>query len=318
MDENEIIEYIRGIFMRAGKFHDFYDDVAYVEVGGALYAFKTDMLVECTDVPPGMRPEQISRKSVASCISDLIAKGATPRGFMISLGIPKEKGDEWVRKLLEGFLISSDEFGIELLGGDVNEAKELVIDCFMFGSARRRIGRDGALVGDLVATIPKFGLSKLGLMHLLYGRPIPREFKKEALDAVLMPKPPLKCAALIERVANSSMDSSDGLAITLNEISKRSGKKIVLERLPAPEGFIDMVERFGFDAEDLILYGGEEFQPVFTFKEEMLDEVEKFSCETGIEISIIGRVEEGRGVFFRSGGALKVVENRGWIHFMHE
>lgn len=318
LDENEIIEYIRNIFMKAGKFHDFYDDVSYVKLGKALYVFKTDMLVESTDVPPGMKPEQISRKSVVSCISDLVAKGSIPKGFMISLGIPKEKGDEWVSKLLEGFLISSDEFDVELLGGDVNEAKELVIDCFMFGSAKRRIGRNGALVGDLIATVPKFGFSKLGLIHLLYGKPIPKEFEKEALDAVLMPKPPVKCAILIEKVANSSMDSSDGLAITLNEISKQSKKKIVLERLPAPEGFVDVVEGFGFDAEDLILYGGEEFQPVFTFKEELFSEVKKFSRETGIEISIIGRVEEGRGVFFQKDNILKVVENRGWTHLAHE
>lgn len=314
MDEAEIIEYIRSMFMKAGKPHNFYDDVSYIKVGEVLYTFKTDMLVESTDIPPGMKPEQISRKSVVSCISDLIAKGSIPKGFMISLGIPRKRDSEWIKKLLKGFLISSNEFDVELLGGDVNEAKELVIDCFMFGTTKRRIGRDGALVGDLVATVPKFGLSKLGLMHLLYGKPIPKEFEEEALNAVLMPKPPVECAMLIEKIANSSMDSSDGLAITLNEISKQSGKKIVLDKLPVPEGFVEVVENLGYNAEDLVLYGGEEFQPVFTFKEKLLNEVMEFSYKTGIEIVIIGKVERGNGVFFQKNGTLEMVRNEGWTH----
>ncbi len=319
MDEIEIIKHIMQLFKKSGaKLHDFYDDVSFISKDGGFYTFKVDMLVEGTDVPPQMTPRQIARKSVVSCISDLVAKGSKPEVFMISLGIPKDKSDEWVGNLLIGFLDASKEFDIKLIGGDVNEVKELVIDCFMLGSARRKIERRGALIGDLVATTPKFGLSKLGLMHLLNGKPLPEKFAKDAIEAVLMPKPPLECMEIIEVVANSSMDSSDGLAITLNDIATQSKKRIVIENLPAPEGFVEAVESFGYDAEDLVFYGGEEFQPVFTFREEVLDEVLKLSHRKGVELTIIGKVEKGAGVFLKGRKGLKRIKESGWKHLTRE
>jgi thiamine-monophosphate kinase len=39
---------------------------------------KCDMLVGNTDVPTGMKPWQIARKSIVSCVSDLSAKGIKP------------------------------------------------------------------------------------------------------------------------------------------------------------------------------------------------------------------------------------------------
>ena len=39
---------------------------------------KCDMLVGNTDVPAGMKPWQIARKSIVSCVSDLSAKGIKP------------------------------------------------------------------------------------------------------------------------------------------------------------------------------------------------------------------------------------------------
>src|ERR1043165_10033265 len=51
--------------------------------------FKCDMLVESTDVPAGMKPWQIARKSIVACVSDLSAKGVKPPYIcVISIGLP--------------------------------------------------------------------------------------------------------------------------------------------------------------------------------------------------------------------------------------
>ena len=52
------------------------------------------MLVESTDVPTGMEPWQIARKSIVSVISDLSAKGAKPYVSLISVGIPRDYSTE--------------------------------------------------------------------------------------------------------------------------------------------------------------------------------------------------------------------------------
>src|SRR5215831_19847892 len=67
------------------------------------FVLKCDMLVDSTDVPAGMEPWQIARKSIVSVISDLSAKGAIPYVSLISLGIPLYYSKEAITSLVHGF-----------------------------------------------------------------------------------------------------------------------------------------------------------------------------------------------------------------------
>jgi len=100
--------------------------------------FKCDMLVESTDVPAGMKPWQIARKSIVSVISDLSAKGAKPYVSLISVGIPVDYSAKAIASLVEGFWMASREFGFIIAGGDTNQTKELIIDCCVLGITHRR------------------------------------------------------------------------------------------------------------------------------------------------------------------------------------
>src|SRR5918998_2943713 len=88
---------------------------------GYSLAVTCDMLVEHTDVPPRMTFKQIARKSLVSCLSDLSAKGIRPMLALVSLGIPLSlsKGD--VRGIINGFTLTSREFGFFIIGGDINQ-----------------------------------------------------------------------------------------------------------------------------------------------------------------------------------------------------
>ena len=115
-------------------------------------------------------------------------------------------------------------------------------------------------------------------------------------------------------MANASMDSSDGLAITLYEIAKQSRKSIIIERLPVPEKFMKEAAKLGYDPLDLILYGGEEFQIVFTVKPSMVERVTSLAEKTRVPLTIIGKVEEGIGVFLRTKNGTIEVKEKGWVH----
>ncbi len=123
LDEKEII----GIFANELGISNL-DDVALLDNGIVI---KSDMLVASTDVPPGMEAWQVARKSVVSCISDLAAKGVKPYAAVISLGIPNSYSTQRskIEGLAKGFAIASKEFAVKIVGGDTNEAGELVIDC---------------------------------------------------------------------------------------------------------------------------------------------------------------------------------------------
>ena len=51
---------------------------------------KVDTLVESTDVPPGMKLEDVARKSIVSCVSDFAAKGVRPIFGIVSSNYPKK------------------------------------------------------------------------------------------------------------------------------------------------------------------------------------------------------------------------------------
>src|SRR5437588_11421143 len=75
-----------------------------------LLVIKCDMLVESTDVPDGMRPWQIARKSIVASVSDLSAKGVKPPYLCaISIGIPTKYSKSEIKDLVDGFKKASKE-----------------------------------------------------------------------------------------------------------------------------------------------------------------------------------------------------------------
>ena len=143
-------------------------------------------LLKCTDVPPGMRPWQIARKSIVSCISDLSAKGIKPPYIsLISIGIPKKYSKAEIVDLANGFQLASKEFEVKIVGGDTNKSKELIIDCNVVGISDEDGGdsnipkRKGARPGDVVICSGEFGYSSSGLKILIGNAKAKGEFKKK-------------------------------------------------------------------------------------------------------------------------------------------
>lgn len=308
---------VRAIGKLGGRFSEIGDDLALYDLDGMKIAMKVDMLVWSTDVPKGMRLWQVSRKAIVMCVSDFSAKGIRPIACMISLGLPREMEGGKVEELAKGFRRAKEEFGVEIIGGDTNESKELVIDCAMFGLSRYMVPRGGARVGDRVLVSGPFGYAPSGLKILMKGLEAEPKFRERAVKSVLMPEPRLELGVSLVRreLMNSSIDSSDGLAISLWELAERSGVGISLERLPVGKGVIDFSEANGLNWEELVLYGGEEYELVFTAKEERVMEIKEVAKNLGFEVFDIGRVVEGRGVKYEIGERVKEIRRDGWIHF---
>lgn len=274
---------------------------------------KCDMLVSSTDVPPGMGPVQVARKSVVSCASDLAAKGAKPLAAMISMGLPRNCTRPYVEGLTEGFAGAANEFGIKIVGGDTNEAHELVIDCCMIGVAGKKMPtRSGARPGDSVVVSGPFGFSAAGLAILLRNARAAGMLRTQSVDSVLEPKPRQLFGRMLAKFFSSSIDSSDGLAISLYELASSSGADIIVNKVPAAPG----LDRFGqdnaIDVNELVFHGGEEYEIVATIPRSKLKHAEWAARKAKVKLLIIGRVSKGTGKVFVG---KRLLENRGYLHF---
>lgn len=293
------------------------DDVALIDKGIVI---KSDMLVASTDVPSGMKPWQAARKSIVSCISDLAAKGVRPHAAVISLGIPKSSSTlrPVIEGLAEGFAIASNEFGVKIVGGDTNEAGELVIDCTMIGFPRFKVPtRNGAKPGDFVIVSGAFGFAPAGLAILLQDANAITVssscFRKHAVKSVLEPHPRQSFGLALARYFSSSIDSSDGLAVSLYELASQSeGVDIIIYGIPAVEGLDKFAEENSLDKHELVFHGGEEYEIVATISHTKIRQAEAAARKAGVSLHVIGRVQRGSGnVFVRN----KLLENRGYMHF---
>jgi thiamine-monophosphate kinase len=318
LDEYDVIDLIT---RRSGELPEDYlpigDDVAVIPPGKAGYGvvLKCDMLVGRTDVPPGMTWEMASRKAIAMCVSDFAAKGVRPTAFMISLGLPKGTAEKKVVELASGVLEGSREWGVRLVGGDTSEAEDLIIDCMMVGFAKKVVRRGGAHPGECVVTTGLFGQTSAGLRILTKGAKAESRFRKEAVSSVYFPTPRLELGIALSRYLTSSMDSSDGLAISLHTISKMSGVAMKLTDLPYAKGLEEFASLNSYSAEELALYGGEEYAIVGTVEKSRIHEAGRKARSVGCTLRVIGEtvpVEKSKGVVFADG---RKVRRDGWVHF---
>jgi thiamine-monophosphate kinase len=284
-------------------------------VGGGKLVVKTDMLVERTDVPPGMTYRQASRKAVAACVSDFASKGVQPDSFLVSLGLRRGTTRKQVEGLAQGLRDPEEEWGCRLVGGDTNEAGELVVDCSMLGFAKRVVGRSGAKAGDLLVVTGRFGYQAAGLKIIVDGARAERTFRAKATDSVFNPMPDLKVGMALSRFLTSGMDSSDGLARSIHSLARASGVGFEVAKLPEAEGVPGFAEANGLSAEKLVLAGGEEYVVVGTLKRRKLEAARRAVRRAGGELIVIGRASKEKGsVILQSKGSARPVPDEGWTH----
>ena len=297
----------------------FGDDASAVELGNdKLAVINMDMLVGKTDVPKTMSLWQAARKAVIMNISDLAAKGAKPLALLASIGVPPDLTEAAIQQIGRGLNAGAREYNAYILGGNTNEASDLVISCMALGECSKHhlIKRSGAKPGDYVAVTGYFGKPASGLKILMDDLSA-SENSGELVDSVLMPKARVQegMALAQSKAATASIDSSDGLAWSLHEISQASNVGFLIEDLPiAPE-----TERFaaihGFDPVELALYGGEEYELLVTIKPRLWQEAKKAVENVGGSLIKVGRVTEDKQLLLQTGEKNVSIEARGWEHF---
>lgn len=277
------------------------DDTAVLRAGeGRWLLFTTDMLVE--DVHFSLAyftMRQVGIKSVAVNVSDIAAMGGVPTCAVISLAVPLRLTAGDLEDLYEGIAESAGIYGIDIVGGDtVKSPERLIINVALlceveFGKA---VYRSGAKPGDAVYVTGTLGKSAAGLYACQHPQ-LP--FSEKVLDFVrlahLEPRARVEAGRLLGNAGVSAMnDISDGLASEVREICLASGCGCVIwaECIPVAPEVREVAESAGVDPLDWALYGGEDFELVFTLPPVRAGEVEKMLAGAGVDCCRVGEITE--------------------------
>ncbi|MGI0088126.1 MAG: thiamine-phosphate kinase [Nitrosotalea sp.] len=312
-DEIEIIRIFQYRFGQKSIFVP--EDLELLAMANRNFVVKSDMLVQSTDVPTGMKLYQMARKSMVSCMSDFACKGIKPRYATISLAIPQGFTRKMINELADGFAMTSKEFDVKIVGGDVNKGKEIIIDVSMFGVGTSKIiPRGGAKNGDVIITSGPFGYSSSGLRIILGNLKAEPKFIKKCKKSVFLPTPKLVFGLRAARYFSSSMDSSDGLSITLNDMSRLSKKRFVITTIPTEKDVEAFAEKKRMNLTNLVFCGGEEYEIVATVPAKKICVIKRLARRFNVPLFEIGHVTNGKNVVLRDGKRETLLKRCGWIH----
>ena len=312
LSENEIINIFQ---TKLGNKKFISEDVEKFTLGKTKVIAKTDTMVQSTDIPDKMRLSDAARKSIIACVSDFAAKGVKPKYGIISVNLPKSISRKEVNDIARGFKKACEEYEISIVGGDTNEGKEIVFNICILGNSNQIITRNGANEKDVIFTTGPFGYTSVGLDILLNNKKKTSSLIKKSIKTVTNPNPRLNYGLKNKKYFTSAMDSSDGLSTTLNEMSKQSKKKFIINKIPINTDLGNYLKKQNSDLNKAVFHGGEEYEFVFTIPSKYKKNIIKNAKLLKTPIIEIGYVTFGKGVYVESNGRKIMLKDLGWKHF---
>ena len=284
------------------------DDCAVLDLGvpEKMVLFKTDAVVEGIHFTRETTPENIGRKALARCLSDIAAMAGTPTAALVTIGLPKDFDADFVAKIYDGLNALAEKYGVAVVGGETTTNPErILISISLLGTVPRgkMILRNGAKVGDAIFVTGELGGS-LAEKHLSFeprlaeARWLAEHFHLHAL-----------------------MDLSDGLGGDLRHILNASkvGAQLLKSAVPVSRAAKlrareDSAAKPAFVA---ALTDGEDFELLFTIASKdavkLLDAWKKQFPK--LKLSCIGKIVAGEGILIRDKIGTHTFNAHGYVHF---
>jgi len=306
------------------------DDAAVIDHFGRQTVITTDLLIEGIHFDLMYTPlKHLGYKAIAANLSDIYAMNATPTHVTMSIGISNRFSVEALDEFYEGIYAACEKYNVDLIGGDTSSSqKGFVISVTAIGEVApdKFVTRSGAKANDLICVSGDLGAAYLGLQLLerekklyLENPNIQPELsnKDYIIGRILKPEPRADIIDWLQKqeiVPTAMIDVSDGLSSELLHICKQSGVGCVIheEKIPIHDESREMALEFNLDPTACALSGGEDYELLFTVKQEEYDKIvltEKISV-----IGYITDISEGAQLQTRSGNKYALTA-QGWNAF---
>jgi thiamine-monophosphate kinase len=254
---------------------------------------------------------------------------AQPTQITISIGISNRFSVEAITEFYEGVHIACEKHGVDLVGGDTSSSqKGFVISVTAIGEVAPDtfVKRSTAGVGDLICVSGDLGGAFLGLTLMerekkiyLENPGVQPDLENESYIVGRLLKPEARKEIITffaenNIVPTAMMDVSDGISSDVLHLCKQSvvGCRIYEEKLPISDESRKAAFKFGLDPTVCALNGGEDYELLFTLKQEDHDKI-----TLNEDISVIGYVvdvNEGSKLLTKGGNTFDITA-QGWTAF---
>jgi thiamine-monophosphate kinase len=258
-------------------------------------------------------PESVGHRCLARGLSDIAAMGGQPVAAFLSLALPKDLPQTWVKRFARGLISLANRYNVTLAGGDTAESpKGILADIIVVGSVpkQKAVLRSTARAGDLIYISGELGGSAAAVLgmrktpnHKLNPRDYPRHF---------FPEPRLELGRFLREkgLASAMIDTSDGLSTDLSHICEESGVGAEIQAEHIPRARVGRPARQV--ALEFALHAGEDYELLFTAPEGKRVP----SQIAGVPITRIGRITRSKKlILMNQDGPSHGLKPQGWEHF---
>ena len=305
---------------------DLRDDVAlWSPPVGQDVVISTDTIVEGVHFPKGKFDAQLAQKLIRVNVSDVVAKGADPLGYSLSLSLNADVSSEKLKSFCHGLAQDQDEYGLKLWGGDTTRTlgpNVLTITIIGTVPQGKMVSRSGAQAGDILCLLGPIGDAHIGLKvsqkQLCNG--LSETEISYLTERYQVPTPPFEMRHVIRRFANAALDVSDGLIADAGHIANASNVRldIMLDQIPISEAVANWLATQPDELKSRIALatGGDDYTVLMCVALKNAKKLDVEADSLGYKIKKIGLVSSGAGVrALTENGDLIPIENPGYTHF---
>ncbi len=276
--------------------------------------------------------KHLGQKAAMVNLSDVAAMSGLPTAAFVSLGIHSNISAEMIEEFYDALASGLGKFDCVIAGGNTSSSPiGFFVDITLIGEVEpdRQVLRKGAIAGDIICLTGDLGRSKAG-MNIL-KREKERYIKSDqpanfvpnfegydgALQKHLLPQARVKLSrTLTEKIrVHSMIDVSDGLVSDMMHICAASNLEAEIEEELIPIDPITrrVAEEFGESGLDYALFGGEDYELLFTIAEKDFNRL--YSLEGNVRA--IGRMKEGEPKIVLNYKDGKKEEYKDYLSYQH-
>lgn len=313
--------------------HGIGDDAAILKFPKEQIVVTTDLLVEGVHFDLTYVPlKHLGYKAVMVNLSDVYAMNAEASQITVSIAVSNRFPLEALEELYAGIQTACVNYKVDLVGGDTTSSNVgLVISVTAIGHAptKKLVKRSTAMPGDLLVVTGDIGAAYMGLQVLEREKAVYKvnpnsqpdlEHYSYLIERQLKPEARMDVQGILESLdvkPTAMIDISDGLSSETLHICKSSkvGCNLYEDKIPLDPQVISSCEEFELDSTTIALSGGEDYELLFTIRQEDFPKI-----KANPNFSIIGHItEEKEGVHLITRANTKIpLIARGWNAIQQE